>query len=435
MKRKFCIKLLFSLSMLLSGLAHAALTIEITQGIDGAVPIAVVPFDISNNPYQPQQDVSGIIAADLARSGRFAPVDERDMLSKPSDIKQVRFQDWRTLGVDNLVIGKVEAAGADKYRIQFRVFDVYRGRQITGHSMLATAAQLRYVAHRISDIIYEKLTGEPGAFATHIAYVEVEKKADYKEYRLLLADSDGFNAKTLLTSRDPLMSPAWSPDGRQLAYVSFEKRRASIYVQDAATGKRHAVAKFAGINGAPAWSPDGSKLALTLSRDGNPEIYSLRLKDSQLKRLTVGPAIDTEPVWSPDGSSIVFTSDRGGSPQLYRMSASGGSAKRLTFEGSYNASADFSPDGRNLTMVNGDRGHYRIAVQDLDSGLFRVISDGKLDESPSFAPNGSMIIYATEAGRRGVLAAVSSDGRFRQQFSVQKGEVREPVWSPYSKQR
>jgi TolB protein len=422
MKRKFCIKLLFSLSMLLSGLAHAALTIEITQGMEGAVPIAVVPFDISNNPYQPQQDVSGIIAADLARSGRFAPVDERDMLSKPSDIKQVRFQDWRTLGVDNLVIGKVEAAGADKYRIQFRVFDVYRGRQITGHSMLATAAQLRYVAHRISDIIYEKLTGEPGAFATHIAYVEVEKKADYKEYRLLLADSDGFNAKTLLTSRDPLMSPAWSPDGRQLAYVSFEKRRASIYVQDAATGKRHAVAKFAGINGAPAWSPDGSKLALTLSRDGNPEIYSLRLKDSQLKRLTVGPAIDTEPVWSPDGSSIVFTSDRGGSPQLYRMSASGGSAKRLTFEGSYNASADFSPDGRNLTMVNGDRGHYRIAVQDLDSGLFRVISDGKLDESPSFAPNGSMIIYATEAGRRGVLAAVSSDGRFRQQFSVQKGE-------------
>ncbi len=435
MKIKTFASLLFLMYLLLSGTAHAALTIEITQGMEGAAPIAVVPFDISNNRYPPLQDVSGIIAADLARSGRFAPVDERDMLSRPSDIKQVRFKDWRTLGVDNLVIGKVETAGDDKYRIQFRLFDVYRGRQITGHSIPATAAQLRYVAHRISDIIYEKLTGEPGAFATHIAYVEAEKKAGYKEYRLLLADSDGFNAKTLLTSREPLMSPAWSPDGRQLAYVSFEKRRASIFVQDASTGKRRKVAGFAGINGAPAWSPDGSRLALTLSRDGNPEIYTLRLKDGQLKRLTAGPAIDTEPVWSPDGKRIVFTSDRGGSPQLYRMSATGGPAKRLTFEGSYNASADFSPDGRRLAMVNGDRGRYRIAVLDLDSGLLRVVSDGKLDESPSFAPNGSMIIYATEAGSRGVLAAVSSDGRIRQRLSVQKGDVREPVWSPYSRQR
>jgi len=432
MKRKNIAKFLFSLSILLSGLAHSALTIEITQGMEGAAPIAVVPFDISNNRYQPPQDVSGIIAADLARSGRFAPMDARDMLSKPSDIKQVRFQDWRTLGVDSLVIGKVDTAGENKYRIQFRLFDVYRGRQITGHSIPATASQLRYVAHRASDIIYEKLTGEPGAFATHIAYVESEKKAGYKEYRLLLADSDGFNARTLLTSREPLMSPAWSPDGRKLAYVSFENRRATIFVQDAGTGKRRKVAGFAGINGAPAWSPDGTRLALTLSRDGNPEIYSMRLKDGQLKRLTFGQAIDTEPVWSPDGKSIVFTSDRGGSPQLYRMSASGGSAKRLTFEGSYNTSADFSPDGRRLAMVTGDRGRYRIAVLELDSGLFRVVSDGKLDESPSFAPNGSMIIYATESGRRGVLAAVSSDGRFRQRLSVQKGDVREPVWSPYN---
>jgi len=435
MKIKVFIKLLLSLSLLLSGFVQAALTIEITQGVEGAAPIAVVPFDISNNPHPPLQDVSGIIAADLARSGRFAPLDERDMLSRPSDIKQVRFQDWRMLGVDNLVIGKVETAGADKYRIQFRLFDVYRGQQITGHSIPATVDQLRYVAHRISDLIYEKLTGEPGAFATHIAYVEVDKKVGYKEYRLLLADSDGFNAKTLLTSREPLMSPAWSPDGRQLAYVSFENRRASIFVQDASTGKRRKVAGFTGINGAPSWSPDGSRLALTLSRDGNPEIYTLRLKGGQLKRLTFAPAIDTEPVWSPDGKSLVFTSDRGGSPQLYRMSSNGGQARRLTFEGNYNASADFSPDGRRLAMVNGDRGRYRIAVLDLDSGLLRVLSDGTLDESPSFAPNGSMIIYATEAGRRGVLAAVSSDGRFRQRLSVQRGDVREPVWSPFSRPR
>ncbi len=433
--QKFYTSLLVSLLVLLSGAAHAALTIEITQGMEGAAPIAVVPFDVSNNRYPPPQDVSGIIAADLARSGRFAPLDERDMLSKPSDIKQVRFQDWRTLGVDNLVIGKIEAAGADRYRIQFRVFDVYRGRQLTGHSIPATAAQLRYVAHRIADIIYEKLTGEPGAFATHIAYVEVEKKPGYKEYHLQLADSDGFNARTLLTSRAPLMSPAWSPDGRQLAYVSFEHRRASVFVQDARSGKRRKVAAFDGINGAPAWSPDGTRLALTLSRDGNPEIYTLRLRDGQLKRLTFGPAIDTEPAWSPDGMSIVFTSNRGGSPQLYRMSAVGGRAERLTFEGGYNTSADFSPDGHTLAMVNGAGGRYRIATLNLENGLLRIVSDGTLDESPSFAPNGSMIIYATEAGHRGVLAAVSSDGRFRQRLSVQKGDVREPVWSPFGRQR
>ncbi len=427
---KICLLLL----LCVTGAARAALTIEITQGMEGATPIAVVPFDTSNNPAPPPQDVSGIIAADLARSGRFAPMDEADMLSRPSSVAQVRFRDWRTLGVDNLVIGKVETAGSGRYRISFRLFDVYRGRQITGHSIPATARQLRYVAHRIADIIYEKLTGEPGAFATHIAYVEVDQApGGHKEYRLQLADSDGFNARTLLTSRDPLMSPAWSPDGRRLAYVSFEQRRASVFVQDTRSGKRRKVAAFEGINGAPAWSPDGTHLALTLSRDGNPEIYTLRLADGGLTRLTHGPAIDTEPVWSPDGRSIVFTSDRGGSPQLYRMPAAGGRATRLTFEGRYNASADFSPDGRVLAMVSGEGGRYRIATLDLASGLFRVLSDGALDESPSFAPNGSMIIYATEAGHRGVLAAVSSDGRFRQRFSVQKGDVREPVWSPFGR--
>ena len=406
----------------------ASLTIEITQGVEGAVPIAVVPFASGAQP--PPQDVAQIIASDLARSGRFAPIAEQDMIARPTELSQVRFQDWRTLGVDSLVIGSVESLGGDEYRVEFRLLDVFRGRQLTGFSMPARSDNLRIVAHRISDIIYEQLTGEPGAFATRIAYVISKGSGKDKKYELQLADSDGFNPQTLLTSQQPLMSPAWSPDGSKLAYVSFEKRRAAVFVQDIGTGQRTELASFAGINGAPAWSPDGRELALTLSRDGNPEIYSLRVSDKKLTRLTKAAAIDTEPAWSPDGSSIVFTSDRGGSPQLYRMPAGGGRPQRLTFEGSYNASADFSPDGRSLALVHGEGGRFQIATLDLDNSLLHIVSDGRLDESPSYAPNGSMIIYATESGQRGVLAAVSSDGRFRQQLSLQEGNVREPVWSP-----
>lgn len=426
---------LTGLLLVLPALANAALTIEITQGIDGAVPIAVVPFGHDANRYRPPEDVSAIIAADLARSGRFAPIPKQNLVSRPVDQSEVRFADWRTLGVENLVIGSIEPAGDGAYRVQFRLFDVFRGRQITGYSMPAPADRLRHIAHRISDIIYEALTGEPGAFATRIAYVVSETRNGKKVYELQLADSDGYNPQTLLTSPQPLMSPAWAPDGRRLAYVSFEKRRAAVFVQDVFSGKREELTAFAGINGAPSWSPDGRNMAVTLSRDGNPEIYSMRLSDRNLKRLTVGPAIDTEPVFSPDGRSIVFTSDRGGSPQLYRIPAGGGRAERLTFEGGYNASADFSPDGKQLALVHGEGGRYRIATLDVESKLLRVVSEGRLDESPSFAPNGSMIIYATESGRRGVLAAVSSDGRFKQRFSLQQGNVREPVWSPFEKRK
>ncbi|MGD2076108.1 MAG: Tol-Pal system beta propeller repeat protein TolB [Gammaproteobacteria bacterium] len=424
---------LFAVWLWIPASLQAALTIEITQGVEGAVPIAVVPF--ASGPQPPPQDVAQIISADLARSGRFAPTPEQDMIARPSEVSQVRFQDWRTLGVDNLVIGSVEPAGGGEYRVQFRLFDVFRGRQLTGYSLPAKAENLRYVAHRISDIIYEKLTGEPGAFATRIAYVISTPAGEKKKYELQLADSDGYNPRTLLSSWQPLMSPAWSPDGRKLAYVSFEKNRASIFVQNVGTGQRTEVASFAGINGAPAWSPDGRTLALTLSRDGNPEIYTLRLSDKKLTRVTNAAAIDTEPAWAPDGATLVFTSDRGGSPQLYRVPVGGGRPQRVTFEGSYNASADFSPDGRSLTLVHGAGGSFRIATLDLDSGLLDVVSDGRLDESPSYAPNGSMIIYATESDRRGVLAAVSSDGRFRQELSLREGNVREPVWSPLQKQR
>lgn len=421
------------LAALLPAPSPAELTIEITQGVEGALPIAIVPFDSSATKYAPSEDIASIIASDLRRSGRFAPLPEEDMITRPAAASDVRFADWRTLGVDNLVIGSIGPGTDTDYRVEFRIFDVYRGQQIAGYSLPASSERLRHVAHRISDIIYEKLTGQPGAFATRIAYVISDAKNGGKEYRLQLADSDGYAPKTLLTSPEPLMSPAWSPDGRRLAYVSFETGKATIFIQEIATGKRREITSFDGINGAPAWSPDGSSMLLTLSRDGNPEIYHLDLADNSLQRLTVGAAIDTEPAWSPDGRTIVFTSDRGGSPQLYRMPAGGGQVRRLTFEGNYNSSADFSPDGRNLALVHAESGRYRIAVLNLENGLLRVLTDGALDESPSFSPNGSMIIYATETGHRGVLAEVSSDGRFRQRLSLRQGNVREPVWGPLDK--
>ena len=424
---------LLVLLLLLTQPAHSDLTIEITQGMEGAIPIAVVPFGGNDTAGAGQENVAAIISSDLSRSGRFAPLPDRDLVSHPTDIAQVQYQTWRMLNVDNLVIGKVDVASPQQYNVQFQLLDVFRGMQLIGYSFAASSDELRRVAHHISDLIYEQLTGEKGAFNTQIAYITTTGTGTTKSYTLMVADSDGYNPQTILRSSQPLMSPAWSADGSQIAYVSFENKAAEIFLQDVATGARRKVASFKGINGAPAWSPDGQRLALTLSQDGNPEIYVMDLNSKALKRLTNSPAIDTEPAWSPDGKSIVFTSDRGGSPQLYRIAAWGGQPQRLTFDGKYNAGADFSPDGRKLAMVHGESGAYRIAVLDLDSGLFRVLTDGNLDESPSFSPNGSMIIYATEAGNRGVLAAVSADGRFRQRLSLQAGNVRAPVWSPFQR--
>jgi TolB protein len=419
------------LLLLLTGPAYSALTIEITQGVEGAVPIAVVPFGWNGSGPAPE-NLSAIIGADLSRSGRFESLPDRDLVAHPTEATQVQFQNWRMVNVDYLVIGKIVPAGGGKFDVQFQLFDVFRGKQLIGLSFPTAQRDLRRVAHHISDLIYKEITGERGAFNTQIAYVTASGTGKNKTYTLLVADSDGYNPQTILTSKQPLMSPSWSPDASRVAYVTFENKTAEIYTQAVGTGTRRKLASFKGINGAPSWSPDGRRLALTLSRDGNPEIYVMDVNGGNLRRLTNNAAIDTEPTWMPDGKSLVFTSNRGGSPQLYRMPASGGAAQRLTFEGNYNAGADVSPDGSKIALVNGEGGRYRIAVFDLQTRRMRVLTDGSLDESPSFAPNGSMIIYATGAGNREVLAAVSVDGRFRQRFSLQAGNVREPAWSPYA---
>jgi TolB protein len=418
----------YGLAWVAAGSAHAALTIEITQGVEGAVPIAVVPFGPvgANLPV----DVADVITADLKRSGRFAPVAKDDLIARPYEASQVNFRDWRLLKADNLVIGKVTPFGAG-YVAQFQLFDVFRGVQLAGYSIRSDANGLRRTAHQIADMIYETLTGEPGAFATRIAYITVTDAGDGKRrYSLEVADSDGFNPQSVVQSTQPLMSPAWSPDASRLAYVSFENKLPKIFEQDLRSGRRELLASFRGINGAPAWSPDGTQMALVLSKDGNPEVYVMDLATKRLRRLTDSLGIDTEPSWSPDGRFIIFTSDRGGSPQIYRMPSGGGRAERLTFEGSYNARASYSADGKSIVMVHGTNNRFQIAVLNLQNGAMQVLSDGPLDESPSFAPNGRIIIYAAEQRNRGVLAEVSVDGRVKERLSAREGDAREPAWAP-----
>jgi TolB protein len=416
---------------------RADLTIEITEGVEGALPIAVVPFGWQG-AQPPAEDVASIINADLHRSGRFKTLPPVDMLARPTAGDEVQFKDWRALGTEYLVVGQVQKSGVRGYTVRFQLFDVYRGEQLTGYSIPTTGPNLRITAHRIADLVYEKLMGVPGAFATRVAYItSLRLPAELGQQKtridLRVADADGHNPQTIVSSSEPLLSPAWSPDGRKIAYVSFEEGQSAIYVQEVFTGRRQKLTDFKGINGAPAWSPDGRKLAMALSKGGNLDIYVLDLASRKLRQITNHYAIDTEPAWSPDGRNIVFTSDRGGKPQIYQTPSYGGKAKRLTFQNAYNARASYSPDGKSLTLVTREDGNYRIAVVDLESGIMQVLSRGNLDESPSFAPNGSMIIYASKAGYRGVLAAVSVDGRVRQRLALEEGDVREPVWSPFEK--
>ena len=429
--------LLIAFLLVLAGTpARAELQIQITEGVDKALPVAVVPFGWQGQGAAAPLDVAGVVAADLARSGRFEPLDRKDMLQRPTTGAEVDFGDWRIQGTDILIIGRVVEAAPGQYEIQFQVFDVVRGEQLLGYRQPATTADFRRSCHRVADLIYEKLTGIRGIFSTRIAYVTVSRsQGDGKvrsNYRLVVADADGQNVRVMVESREPIMSPAWSPDGRQIAYVSFEANRSEIYLQDLRSGSRKRVSARPGVNGAPAWSPDGKRLALALSRqDGNLDIYTLELATQVLTRLTGGSAIDTEPAWSLDGGQIYFTSDAAGGPQIYSVPADGGKAQRVTFEGSYNARPRMSPDGRQLAVVHNDRGNYRIALVDLARSTVQVLSDGQLDESPSFAPNGEMLIYATREGRRGVLATVSTNGRIKSRIPELDGDVREPAWSPF----
>jgi TolB protein len=409
------------------------LEIDIIGGNASALPIAVVPMPYQGTAAAPTTDVAEVVRSDLARSGQFNALPERDMAQRPVRGTEIQYDFWRRLRQDFIVVGRVVDSGDGGYRIEYELFDAAKQERLLGFAVSARANALREAAHQIADAIYEKILGVRGAFWTRIAYVVQTGVGKNARYALMVADADGYNPQTIVRSDKPLLSPAWSPDGRKLAYVSFERGSSSIVIQDLSTGARETVASFKGINGAPSFSPDGRKLAMALSRTGNPEIYVMDLASRALTQITNQFGIDTEPVWSADGGMLYFTSDRGGRPQIYQVSASGGSASRVTFQGNYNAKASVSFDGKKLAVAQGGGNVYRIAMLDrsLGSPRWSMLSPGALDESPSFAPNASMVLYAAREGGRGVLYAVSADARVRQRLVVAGGDVREPAWGPF----
>ncbi|SIN85291.1 TolB protein [Sulfurivirga caldicuralii] len=419
--------------LMLAWQAHAVLTIEIEEAETQATPVAILPFQ---GEAEAPQKLSEIVGFDMRRSGKFRalPVDQLPEL--PLAPGQIHFEQWRDSGSDVLLMGKIAHNVDGTWRVEATLVDLLRRSVLFARVWPSVKTrQLSRVAHQISDRMYEELTGIPGAFDTRIAYVVKQGEGKARRFLLNVSDSDGLNEQTVLRSYEAIMSPDWSPDGRKLAYVSFENGRSEVFVQNLFTGKREKVASFKGINGAPAWSPDGRKLAFTTSKDGNAEIYILDLATRKLQRLTRNPAIDTEPCWAPNGRSIYFTSDRRGKPQIFQVFLDTGETRRVTFEGTYNATPTITPDGRYLAMVTSVPGvGMHIGLLDLYSNEFRILTRTFLDESPSFAPNGDMLIYAMNKDNRGMLAVVSVDGGASQILRVKAGEVREPDWGPYMDQ-
>ncbi len=411
----------------------AELAIEITRGLDKPTNIAVVPMTLRGGGAL-GEDLGNIVSADLDRSGLFRTMSKINMLSYPATATEVYFRDWRIVGMEYVVVGEVVRDFDGRLKVTFSLLEVNGERMLFTRMVQGSERELRDIAHFISDTVYEAITGIPGAFSTRLAYVTATQAANRQiTYRLMISDADGARERLMLESREPLMSPAWSPDGQELVYVSFETRRPAVFRQRLVDAHREQLTNFRGLNGAPSWSPDGRRLALVLSKDGNPEIYLFDLVTREFTRLTHHFAIDTEPSWTPDGRGIVFTSDRGGAPQIYRLTIGTGAVERLTFEGSYNSRGQVAPDGRTMVMVHRRDGRYLIATQDLVSGRMRTLTETALDESPTVAPNGAMLIYATKQGSKGVLAAVSLDSRVRYILPSRQGDVREPAWSPLLK--
>jgi TolB protein len=406
--------------------------ILVTSGSDRATPIAVVPFAFQGGSVLPE-DMALIIGNDLRNSGYYSPIEKQNMISQPSQASEVVWRDWQALGAQYLMVGSIVPAGG-RLQVQYALLNVNTQQQVLTGSVSGTTDQLRDMAHYIADQSFEKLTGIKGAFSTRLLYVTAERfSTNNTRYTLQRSDYDGARAVTLLQSREPILSPRYSPDAKRIAYVSFEQKRPRIFVQNIDTGRRDQVTNFEGLNGAPAFSPDGSRLAFVLSKDGNPEIYVMNLASRQLTRVTNSPAIDTEPFWGKDGSTIYFTSDRGGKPQIYKTTVGGGNAERVTFIGNYNANPKLSADEKTLVMIHRQDGftNFKVAAQDLERGSVKILTDSTLDESPTVAPNGTMVIYATRQQGRGVLMLVSLNGRVRLPLPTAQGEVREPSWSPY----
>lgn len=406
--------------------------ILVTSGSDRATPIAVVPFGLQGGSVLPE-DIADIIGNDLRNSGYYSPIPRQNMISQPSQASEVIFRDWKALGAQYVMVGSIVPSGG-RLQVQYALFNVATEQQVLTGSVAGSTDQLRDMAHYIADQSFEKLTGIKGAFSTRMLYVTAERfSTNNTRYTLQRSDYDGARAVTLLQLREPILSPRFAPDGKRIAYVSFEQKRPRIFVQNIDTGRREQVTNFEGLNGAPAWSPDGSRLAFVLSKDGNPDIYVMNVASRQISRVTAGPGINTEPFWGKDGNTLYFTSDRGGKPQIYKQSVSGGGAERVTFVGNYNANPKLSADEKTLVMIHRQQGftNFKVAAQDLQRGSVKILSETSLDESPTVAPNGTMLIYATRQQGRGVLMLVSLNGRVRLPLPTAQGEVREPSWSPY----